>query len=63
LPARTIEFIKELPANTKYLTAGVWSGKITFRTTLDGCISCAIFEPFETFCFVMTIVALIYFWK
>ncbi len=62
-PRRTIEFIKQLPANTKYLTTGVWSGEITFRTTVDGCISYAIFEPLETFCFVMSIVALIYFLK
>jgi hypothetical protein len=61
LPAHTIEFIKELPANTKYLTTGVSKGTITFRTTLDGCITCLILAPLNTFCFVMTIVALIYF--
>ena len=61
LQAHTIEFIKELPANTKYLTTGVSNGTITFRTTLDGCITYLVFAPLNTFCFVMTIVALIYF--
>ena len=60
LPANVIGFIMQLPANTKYLATGVWSGEITFRTTVDGCITCIIFEPLNTFCFVMTILALIY---
>jgi hypothetical protein len=55
------EFFKELPSNTKYFITGIWSGEITFCTTINGCINCLIWDKVDTMCFFMTILAIIYF--